>query len=100
MYRIIIAEADATGQPARGTKCRGIRRQARIHIADTCPPAEIPTEAQILALLRSFKPFRIGCIIRATAIEKYGRTQCRDMIDRSLPYVVAYDPDTDPVWPF
>jgi len=100
MYRVLIQEAEATGDPVRATKCRGIRREARAHIVTNCPTDEIPTEAQLESIVSSFRPLRVGCFRRISAIEKYGRGECRDMINRSLPYVVAYDPETDPVWPY
>lgn len=100
MYRALIKEAEATGDPVRATKCRAIRREARERIVINCPVSELLSEAEILAIIASFKFLKIRCVIRASAIEKYGRLECRKMIDRPLPFVVAYDPDTDPVWPF
>ena len=97
MYKKLITEADQTGQPARGAKCRGIRREAKERMA-AC--TNVPTLSELLDLISKGVRPRIHCFHVAIRTEKYGRSKCRDMIDSSLPVVVAYDPETDSGWPY
>ena len=100
MYKRLIRQAIATGDPARAAKCRGIRREAQRRFSIACPPEEYPTEADIFILINSFSTARIHCIDNIMEVALYGRSQCRKMIDRRLAFVVSYDPVTDPEWPF
>lgn len=98
MYKILINEADATGQPARGAKCRGIRRVARTKVDALYAGVSIDGVA-IVARVRAFGGVAIPRITRLVPLEQYGRKKCRLMINANLPVVVAYDPDTDTGWP-
>jgi len=89
------AERDYPSQPARAAKIRSIRREARsrlVALGITYTPsiqdfAFEPPEAILQGINRTMD------------IIRHGRSRCREMINRPLPYVVAYDAETDAEWP-
>lgn len=89
-----------SGDPVRLTKCNAIDAQARSRIAAVAVGTVVPTREQIVAYYRGDGGRKMPAELSIAAdIGMYGRNRCREMVNRPLPYVTSYNPNTDPDWP-
>jgi len=100
LYVKLIQQAEATGQPARPAKIRGIRREVKSRISAQAEIVGWPTEANVKALSAGGKPLKFAIAGHAIELYEHGRFRANEMINRSLPYVVAYVPELDLEWPY
>lgn len=94
-----IAINDFSHQPAREAKIRGIRRELNSRSDVKYVGVYLPTSAEILVVVRSGGRFRMPLQDWQRSAIGHGRFRAKQMITRALPFVVAYDPTTDPDWP-
>lgn len=107
LYVRFVQEAIAnwSHQPAREAKIRGIRRQAKSQIVTGNGGVSSLSLAERQARTVFDSPGPIFTVGEQNAsdltsrIWRHGRKRCQEMLNRPLPYVVAYDPATDPDWP-
>ena len=95
-----IAEADFPSQPARASKIRGIRREFYDRRDTQLTGITYPSESDHLTRIKNgFLPV-LPKEKQLGELHRYGRRKANDMLTFSLPNVVAYDPETDPGWPY
>lgn len=103
MYDRFKIEAAATGEPARLTKINNIDSKAKELILAKSGSRIYPTYAEMLArskqLLSVLDDGEFLVIKGCGEIRRYGRDRCREMVNRPLPFVTNYNPNTDPDWP-
>ena len=103
MYQRFKNLAAATGDPVRLTKVNAIDTVVTDKIAALSVGVIWPTYAEFieagerseLAINKSHK-----IVLRSMGrILNYGRARCQEMVNRLLPFVTGYNPNTDPDWP-
>lgn len=88
------AENDYPNQPARAAKIRGIRRELDTRLGAAAFEFSPEDAADFLGnyeqMIKS---------LRRRSLFTHGRRRCRQMLNRPLSFVTAYDPETDAEWP-